>query len=297
MSRVHWAAGAIALLTVSTGLVFSAPPAKTTEAEPKKPPVKFTVASYNINYGNPDLREVEKAIVKADADLLCLQETNRSSEAYLRRRLGRKYRYHSFIRAPRHAAGGYGFMSKVPLRNVKYLPKHKGMFGTYLAEVTLAGKKVQVASLHLQPMFFGRNRTLGEYWRELKQYEQIHAAEIAFIWGKLSKTLPLLIVGDLNSPSMMYAPQYLRSRGLVDSFASVTDKPDEYVTWHWRTGRVNWQYRLDYIFHSKQIRTLSSAVVRTGGSDHYLLTSSLTWAPAKATTRPTGPGQIRSKSE
>ncbi len=78
-------------------------------------PVTFTVASYNINYGNPNLGEVYKAIVTADADVVCLQETNRSSEAYLRRRFREKYRYTSFIRAPRHAAGGYGFLSKAPL--------------------------------------------------------------------------------------------------------------------------------------------------------------------------------------
>ena len=65
----------------------------------------------------------------------------------------------------------------------------------------------------------------------------------------------------------------------------------QHVTWHWQAGRVRWQYRLDYIFHSRHIRTLSSAVVRTGGSDHYLLTSRLAWAPDKATTRPAPPGR------
>ena len=286
MKTTCWAAGVIALLAVSVG-AFS----ETVKPEAKKPQAKFTVASYNINYGNPNLPQVVKAIIQADADLLCLQETNRSSEATLRRMLGRKYRYHSFVRAPHHAAGGFGFLSKVPLRNVKYIPRHKGMFGAYLAEVVLGGRKIQVANLHLQPMFFERSRTLVDTWRALKQYEQIHSAEIAFVCGKLSKTMPVLVVGDLNSSSLMCAPQYLRSRGFVDSFASVTADADKHVTWHWKTDRAYWQYRLDYIFHSRHIRTQSSAVVRTLGSDHYLLTSSLVWSPVGAATQPAAAAQ------
>ena len=286
MKTTRWAAGAIALLAVSAGAFPEAPKPEAQGPEATRPQAKFTVACYNINYGNPDLGQVLKAVVQADADLLCLQETNRSSKAYLRRRLGRKYRYHSFVRAPRHPAGGFGFLSKVPLHNVKYIPRHKGMFGAYVAQAVLGGRKVQVASLHLQPMFFGQSRTLADTWRALRQYEQIHAAEIAFICGKLSKTMPVLVVGDLNSPSLMCAPQYLRSRGFVDSFASVTDDPDKHVTWHWQTDRAHWQYRLDYIFHSRHMRTRSSAVIRTSGSDHYLLTSSLAWSPLAAATQP-----------
>ena len=57
-----------------------------------KPNVKFTVATYNINYGNVDLKKIARIIRKADADLVCLQETNRQSEKHLRRALRRKYR-------------------------------------------------------------------------------------------------------------------------------------------------------------------------------------------------------------
>lgn len=249
-------------------------------------PVTFTVASYNINYGNPNLGEVYKAIVTADADVVCLQETNRSSEAYLRRRFREKYRYTSFIRAPRHAAGGYGFLSKAPLKNVNFIPRHKGMFGTYVADVKLGGKDVQIASLHLQPMFFDGARSLGDVWAKLKEFERIHAAEIAHIHGKLSRKLPLLVLGDLNSMSLLYVPTYLKSKGFVDSFASVTPDADKHITWRWRTGRMNWKFRLDYIFHSAHFRTLSSTVVQTEGSDHFLLTSTLTWSPPKATTQP-----------
>jgi len=256
---------------------------------PARPAVTFTVAAYNINYGNPNLGEVYKAIVTADADVVCLQETNRSSEAYLRRRFWRKYRYTKFIRAPRHAAGGYGFLSKVPLKNVRFIPKHKGMFGTYVAEARLGGKDVQIASLHLQPMFFDGAAGLGGVWAKLKEFEQIHAAEIVHIHGKLSKTLPLLVVGDLNSMSILYAPTYLKSKGFVDSFASVTPDADKHITWRWRTGKMLWKYRLDYIFHSAHFRTLSSTVVQTEGSDHFLLTSTLTWSPPKATTQPVTP--------
>jgi len=289
MESIRWITrlAAIALIALSPALCPAAAAAgKAAKDAPAKKPVTFKVASYNINYGNPNLGEVYKAVVKADADVVCFQETNRSSEAYLRRQFWRKYHYYKFIRAPHHAAGGYGFLSKVPLKNVTFIPRHKGMFGTYVAEVKLGDKDIQIASLHLQPMFFSNGTSLTAAWSKLKEYEQIHAAEIVHIHGKLSKTLPLIVLGDLNSMSMLYAPRYLKGKGFVDSFASVTPEADSHITWRWRTGKMLWKYRLDYILHSAHFRTLSSTVVQSEGSDHFLVTSSLTWAPPKATTRP-----------
>jgi len=56
----------------------SAPAPATTQ--PAKDPAGFSVATYNINYGNADLKLVVETLVKVDADFVCLQETNRTSQ-------------------------------------------------------------------------------------------------------------------------------------------------------------------------------------------------------------------------
>ena len=37
------------------------------------------VATFNINYGNVNLPDIERAIVEANADLVCIQESNVAS--------------------------------------------------------------------------------------------------------------------------------------------------------------------------------------------------------------------------
>ena len=57
---------------------------------------KIRVATYNINYGNRQLNAVAEAIRRADADVVCLQETNVESENYLRQEFSNTYSYIRF---------------------------------------------------------------------------------------------------------------------------------------------------------------------------------------------------------
>lgn len=243
---------------------------------------RFTVATYNINWGNPNLKEVEKAIRQSQANLVCLQETNIKSRQYLKRRLKRLYPHMTF-RDGRWAEG-FGFLSKTPILKLKYLPSRKGHFGTWVANVKLNGKIVQVANLHLQPMLPPRRGkiTLKQYWEVYRKSEAVRSGEIVDIMSKLSKKLPVLIIGDLNSLSCMFVPQFLKKRGFVDAFASVTPNADNHITWRWKYKGVHWKYRLDYIFHQKQMQTVTSKVIKSKGSDHYLVTAAITWKKPKS---------------
>jgi vancomycin resistance protein VanJ len=236
----------------------------------------FKVATFNINWGNPDLPEIARRIAAADADVVAVQEMNDQSDRYLRRQLGKTYP-HFHYRGPegRYAAGGFGFLSKHPLTDLKYLPPKAGLFGVWTCEVQVAGRPVQLVNVHLTPFMLPEEGGALAAWRLFGKVEDIHAEEIKQVGSVLAKDEATIVLGDFNSPSTFAAPQYLVKRGLTDSFAAVTKNADEHPTWHWPWGKTELKFRLDYIFHTDGIKTLESRIVKTGASDHNLVVSKL----------------------
>ncbi len=254
-----------------------------------RPGQSFRVATYNINWGNPDLPKVVETIRKANADLICLQETNRLSERHLRRALRRTYRYSTFHHSP--GAGGFAFFSKTPLYEVRYFRPEHGWFGTFVARTKLGGGEVQIANVHLQPVVPRRKEKLGGLLKLFLRTENTRAKEIRKVYEDLSKGIPTLIVGDFNSPSRLSAPRFLTGKHLVDSFAAVTESPDRHVTWNWVYRGVNWQSRIDYIFHCAHFQTVASSIIVSAASDHRLLVSTLSRASPKQRASTTQPAE------
>jgi endonuclease/exonuclease/phosphatase family metal-dependent hydrolase len=254
--------------------------------------VTFTVATYNINFGNPNLKGIAGTIRKADADVVCVQESTAAARGYLTRHLQRLYPHMRF-RDGRYAEG-FAFLSRVPISHLKFLPRTAGYFGTWLCQVKLGGRQVQIANVHLQPTLPPRKADLRELWKRFVSTERTRLREIAALHKKLSKTLPVIVAGDFNAPPMLPTAAFLTERGFTDSFASVTEDAARYHTWHWHWQGVHWRQRLDYIFHSKHMRTQSSRILPSSASDHYLVVSRLCWAPkagASPTTTPAAASQ------
>jgi endonuclease/exonuclease/phosphatase family metal-dependent hydrolase len=248
-------------------------------AQPAKQTLK--VATFNINWGNPNLSEIARLIAAADADLVAVQEMNDQSERYLRRQLGKSYPYFKY-RGPegRYAAGGFGFLSRLPLANLQYVEAKAGLFGVWTCEVRIAGRPVQIVNVHLTPFMVPEEGGALAALRLFAKVEDVHAEEIKQVGGVLAKDRPAIVLGDFNSPSTFAAPQYLVKRGLADSFASVTKDADQHPTWHWPWGKTELRFCLDYIFHTAGITTAESRIVKTEASDHNLVVSKLE-IPAK----------------
>jgi len=292
-----WAllAGLAALLA----LWAKALPGETTRGEPRGPaatqphhnptsaPATFKVATYNILHLNRDLKEIAATIRKSQADLVCLQETNARSEQYLRKHLKDVYPHARFRRGSQ--AGGFGFLSKAPLQKVKYLPRKFGHFGTYLCQVTLGGRAVQVANVHLVATNPPRKADLAGLWDLQQKTESVRAKEIAYVHGKLPRKVPVILAGDLNSSPGWEAPRFLKNKGFIDSLASARADHASVVTWKWARGDRA-ALRLDYLFHTKEIRTVSSKVLTSEASDHSLVVSEMTWLSDPASRPTTRPG-------
>ncbi len=273
----------IAAVCASSGQTPEADRSRTT-TRPAEP--AFTVASYNINYGNADLKTVAETIRKADADLVCLQETNRVSQRYLLRSLSKAYRY-SFFRGGNRAADGFGFLSKTPIRKPYRLPAKYKYFETWFCTVKLDGKDVRIVNLHLRPFNARGLKTIGQAVKRMSEAEMWRMKEIAYIRAAIGKKTPVIAAGDFNAPPTMASAKYLSETGFIDSFAATNPNDTNQVTWRWRHKGIVWRYRLDYIFATKDIRPCTSRVIKSSASDHYLVLSGFRWPKTPEPT--TGP--------
>jgi endonuclease/exonuclease/phosphatase family metal-dependent hydrolase len=264
------------------------------ETQSASQPSGFIVATYNINYGNVNLKNTVETIRKAKADLVCLQETNKDSEKAVREALGAQYPYMTFHDQP--GAAGFAILAKSPLKNVRVIRRQFGPHDTVLADVEPGGRIVTVVNVHLQPTVPAETDGLPAMMRLFLKTEAIRIKEIELIHKGLPKDRPVILLGDFNSISNMTVPTYLAAAGFIDSFAAVNKDADQHITWHWKRGKVEWKFRLDYIFHGREFKTITSSIVPGGPSDHYLVVSALTWADKPAATSPTRPAKDRAAS-
>lgn len=275
--RGRWVfAGGVAV----TALLLALAPLQAESVPPATQPARdsFTLATFNINFGNLDLEKVVAAIRTADADVVALQETNAESARYLRRALGAVYPHMAFRTSPQRA-GGFGFLSRTPLTNVRYLPPRHGMFGTLLAETHLVGRRVQLVNVHLEPVRLHE----AEGWREvLEKYrdaEEVHAREWEVIEAALSAEVPVILLGDFNSLTSSVVPTRLRALGYGDSVAASSEAPEAQTTWGWPIEEPTVRLRIDYVFHPADLEARASRVVACQSSDHDLVAVELSWAP------------------
>jgi endonuclease/exonuclease/phosphatase family metal-dependent hydrolase len=144
--------------------------------------------------------------------------------------------------------------------------------------VTLGGQAVQVANVHLISYLPRPAKDLKDLLTCLWRTGGIQHREMSRLHEALSREMPVIVAGDFNNTADLGGPAYLKAHGFIDSLASVADDPAKHVTWHRRYGDLDCHFRLDYIFHTAAIKTNSSRVIRTVGSDHYVLVSTLGWA-------------------
>src|SRR5687767_6731392 len=86
------------------------------------------VLTYNVNWGAPEAAVAAQIIHDSRADVVCLQETTPQWEEYLRRALRDRYPFAEFRNSKGRMGGGLAFFSKLPAREVAYVPSDTGWF-------------------------------------------------------------------------------------------------------------------------------------------------------------------------
>ena len=238
------------------------------------------VATFNINYANRNLAAIAAAIDDAASTIVCIQESNQKSERHFRSTFLQQFPHQHFIaHRGEYLEEGLAILSKLPLSDVRFVPPKSGLFGTYYATFNLSGKSVRIANVHLSPFLIRPGSGFREAYQALQSSESIRKAEIQAIVEQVDADHPTLICGDCNSLSWFVAPTRLAKERFIDSFASVTQHADLHPTWRWPVDKPRLHARIDYIFHSNHFITESSRIVKTNGSDHFLLVSTLKKRP------------------
>lgn len=217
------------------------------------------VMTYNVNYGVAGDEESIRLIEESGADVVMLQETNRSWERALRGALAHVYQHMAFLHAERRA-GGLGFLSRHPIELAGTRDSPIGWFPAWRAIVDGPIGRVQLINLHLRPPSHRGGPVRGYFDSQVERLR-----ETEHYLSLVSKDLPVILAGDFNEDARGRSLQHLVSLG----FESVLDHLRPWQpTWRWPTamGEVRWQ--LDHIVLTRPLRATAAWVVDGGASDH-----------------------------
>jgi endonuclease/exonuclease/phosphatase family metal-dependent hydrolase len=213
------------------------------------------VGTYNVNYGNTAGSVVE-TLEKIDADVLCLQETERF-EVEIRRGLSFKYPHTQFRNSETRDGGGYAFLSKYPMEEVKWVSS-EDWFGGWIVAVQTPIGPVQVLNLHLHPPIQGRSFVRGYLFTRDDRLR-----EVRLFHSNLPTGIPTIVAGDFNDTSHSRAVRFLKRRGFKE--AAGLRGP----TWKWRTRFITLWRRIDHLLYSSELACVEAKVERVGASDHF----------------------------
>ncbi len=235
----------------------------------------FSVLQWNIWY-KEDIRNIGKFLESHKADIICLQElslnhplqTIKDTPAYIAEQLGYNY-YHKEL--PIESTEGEpitlanGIFSRFPITSKRFTwinqPEQSGgpedEYRAYVEVlIDVEGKEARAGTTHMS--YTHRFESTANKQRET----DVLVAEL-----KKSAT-PLIFTGDLNALPGSYTIEsvesILKHAGPSMDQKSWATKPFSYNGFE--EDKLNW--RLDYVFASKDLKIESSKILQTEYSDH-----------------------------
>ena len=219
------------------------------------------ILTYNVNWGAPRPDLALDLVRSSGADVVCLQETTPEWEERLRRELGSEYSFMDFRQSRGRMGGGLGFLSRLPAREVAYIPSDSGWFDAWILAFETACGPVQVLNVHLRPPVSDGGSWISGYLSTPDE----RVREMARFYDRRARDLPLVVAGDLNDIEGSRVIGWLQREGMTNALPEF----DAYTpTWEWQTSLVTLRRRMDHILYTPELRSLSARVVPGGASDH-----------------------------
>lgn len=250
--------GVVAVLVIAAFAARGDDPVRPIETPPEN---SIRVMTWNVNWGVPGPNQALKVIEKAQADIVCLQETNSAWEKLLRARFAKRYPFMEF-RQCTSAAGGLAYLSRFTGKETAVVPTVTGWFDQWIMSFDTPLGEVQIGNVHLQPSATDRGQitltscltAAGRRLAETRRFQE-----------KLLPDLPTLVAGDYNENDDDTSVQLLRRAGMTDALSQF-DRSTK--TWHWSLGSLNLSARFDHILYSG-LHCYSAEVIKGGASDHW----------------------------
>ena len=248
----------------------------------------LTVLTYNVDFASvnhPDkVQKIVSAICEANADIVCLQETNSEWESILKKRI--KYK-HSFFHHDTNSrpAGGSAILSKFPIKT-SYIIHSKipgSVFPALFATLqvlsdddnhTCSHPTLRLANIHLRPPLELNGTASLSTARTTRSIRTQELQYYKSLTNSSSCNCLDLLVGDFNEQDtylnqmMIMKPNNCIWRNAVTEFI-----PTNKETHIWPFGYIlSLKKRLDHIFYNTQTLVCNSCGVISGyeygASDH-----------------------------
>jgi len=232
----------------------------------------LTVMAYNVLGYNTNTQGVVDAIHASGADVVALQELNPRIAKAIQEQLKEVYPYQELH--PLHGTSGSGVISRYAMKPFEEsLPESIWNRDQYLlTKLDVHGREVLFLRFHAVPTNLGRGDSMD---KSLRKREQQAVALADFARSYMGT---LIAAGDFNATdtSVAYATMTTALRdswreagwGLGNTFPGGTAKDNSRLKiagFH----VPQWLVRIDYIFHSNDLETVSTRIGPWDGqSDH-----------------------------
>lgn len=229
----------------------------------------FTVMSYNVGNGLARPDRLVGALCRSGADIIGLQELTLPQAEILSAQLKDHYPYQSL-----HGAGipGKGVLSRYPIRISMLMDVHPHR-PDLLAVLDVEERELQLIVAHPPPP--------RPHYRGMRRAPVRHTVAARQQFDRFVELTEsghtTILLGDFNMRDSHEEYELLVSAGLQDAFRSVNQH--HLRTYPLRRGRVPLRpvFRLDYIWHSPNLRVTDARVGEDAGSDHLPVLADLTW--------------------
>jgi vancomycin resistance protein VanJ len=230
---------------------------------------RFTIASYNINFGNGHDPDTVDVVAALDTDVILLQETTEESEAAIRAVLDARYPEIHFHHCCR--AGGLGILSRFPIVDEGVLEPTVGPFPAWWARVKTPRGEVLLLDVHLRPpMSDGGSWVVGYF-----STRDDRMREMGTFFSQLpTHDLPMIVAGDFNENEKGRAIDLLGRKGLKSALPRFDPRA---VTWHWSVAGSELRMMLDHVLTGEPLVPVSASVRHEGVSDHHPVIVELAW--------------------
>jgi endonuclease/exonuclease/phosphatase family metal-dependent hydrolase len=232
---------------------------------------EVTFLQWNVLYGE-DIHNIAAFLKAEQPDIACLQEltigypkqTEADTPHYLAETLG--YHYYHKDQAIDGTDGDHltfviGIFSRFPMTSKRFVwlnqPEWGGEFRAYIeVDLEVDGRTLTVGTTHL---------TYTDRFIPTTSKEQEFARLLATVQGREQR---FILSGDLNVVPDFHGIAELRQRFQPADppygQKTWTTKPFDYLGF--KTNELDW--RLDYVFASRDIKVLDTVILPTDYSDH-----------------------------
>ncbi|MDG1476959.1 MAG: endonuclease/exonuclease/phosphatase family protein [Vicingaceae bacterium] len=217
----------------------------------------ISILTYNVNY-----KLINKKIIPVldsiNADIVCLQESNKKWEEIIRNGLEYKYAHMKYRNS--NASGGLAVLSKYPILDVKYIRNRPGWFPAALITIKKDQDTLQILNVHLKPPL-SDNGWIG--WKASFKADIVHVEELKQFMKYVDPNLPTLILGDFNEGDKKKALKWLKDENNFTDALPLFDKRTK--TWRFILLRG----RYDHLTFNNKLTCKFARVYKEGRSDHF----------------------------